>query len=161
MTDGPEIRRRPPDSASESGDSGPDFPWSLPGVPADALVWPVTGTRQEGWRSLFGRLRRPVSGEGPKDSPKSAVPVNLRPWTWEILPHVSEARDGSHLERLMDRVAWHATLPDARYVLLAERRRRREESLVARALVRFAAAFAGKPPGSPPWLAECRRGDEP
>lgn len=120
-------------------------------------------------RGVLARLRESISGDGLNKTgngpcasgnrPKEDVPVNIRPWTWEILPHVREARDGGRLSRLMDRVAWHATLPDTRYVLLAERRRRRAESLVARALVRFATTFAGKPAGPPPWIGE-RRQDE-
>ena len=164
-----ETRRNPPDFAPQTGEAGAESFWSLSGVPADAFVWPDTGTRKKAVRGVLARLRGATSGDGgkrsgigpemPESGPKDAIPVNVRPWTWEILPHVSETREGSPLSRLMDRVVWHATLPDARYVLLAERRRRRAESLFARALVRFAATFAGKPAGPPPWFGESRYGE--
>lgn len=105
-------------------------------------------------RGFLGRLRGSKIRKRPKNGPESIVPVNVRPWTGEILPHVSETRDGSVLARIADRIAWATTLPDARYILHAERVRRRRESLVTRALVCFAATFAGKRAGSPPWIAE-------
>lgn len=111
----------------------------------------------------MGRLRGSKFGEDRKirDSGAGiAVPVNLRPWTWEILPHVSESRSASPLARLLDRIAWHTTLPDARYVLHAERLRRRRESLVARALVRFSAVVARRPSGPPPWLDDGPKGGD-
>ncbi|MYH58466.1 MAG: hypothetical protein F4145_10835 [Boseongicola sp. SB0675_bin_26] len=171
VTGDPETPRNPPDSASEDSDSGSKFPWSLSGVRVDSLVWPVTWTRKKALKHLVARLRGPFSGDTqkkagnlpqePGDKPKDSVPINVRPWTWEILPHVSEKHDGGALTRIMDRVAWAFTLPDARHVLLAERRRRRAESLFTRALIRFAATFAGKPAGPPPWIAENRHGENP
>ena len=151
MTGGPES----PENSPGSVDSGLDSPWRRAGVPAGALVFPTTKTRKIGRRGLLGRLRgsKFVQERKIRDSGAGiAVPVNLRPWTWEILPHVSESRDGSPLAQLLDRVAWHTTLPDARYVLHAERLRRRRESLVTRALVRFSAVLAQRPSGPPPWL---------
>ena len=126
-------------------------------------MWPVTKPRKNRLRGLLGRLRGSNSGEVPEiagNGQKIAVPVNLRPWTWEVLPHVTETRDGSPLTRFMDRIAWHTTLPDDRYVLHAERVARRRESLVLRAIVRFAATWTGRPSGPPPWLQEDRRGKE-
>ena len=126
-------------------------------------MWPDTTPRRKGLRGLLGHLRGPDSGDGPEIAgkrPEDAVPINVMPWTWELLPHVSETRDGSPLARLMDRIAWHAALPDDRYILHAERIRARKESLVAWALVRFAAACGGKPSGPPPWLAGERGGDQ-
>lgn len=152
MTDGPDTLRIAP----ESGGSARIAHWSRAGVPADALVFPVN-TPEKGPRRLLGRLRGSIS----EKDPKTDVPINLRPWTLEILPHVRETRDGSPLTRLLDRIAWHATLPDARYVLHAERRRQREESLVAWTLVKFAAAFVRRPSGPPPWIAEDSPGDDP
>lgn len=162
VTGGAEMSRVPPDSATETADSGPESLWRRAGVPPAALVWPVTTPRKNGLRGLLGRLRESNSGEGPEISgngPKFAAPANLRPWTWEVLPHVSETREGGPLTRLMDRIAWHATPPDSRYVLHAERVRRRRESLVAWALVRFAALVARRPSGPPPWLVDDRRDD--
>lgn len=162
VTGGSEKHPNPPESASETTAAGPESPWSRAGVPPEALVWPVTAPRKNRLRGFLGRLRGPDSGKAPKipeNRPGVAAPVNLRPWTWERLPHVSETRDGSPLTRLMDRIAWHATLPDDRYVLHAERIARRKESLVARALVRFAAACAGKAGGAPSWLGDERRGE--
>ena len=98
--------------------------------------------------------------EIPGIRPDNVVPINVMPWTWEILPHVSETRDGSLFARLMDRIAWHTALPHDRYVLHAERIQARKESLVAWALVRFAAACGGKPSSPPPWLAGERGGDQ-
>ena len=171
VTDAPETHRNPSEIAPETGESGAASPWSLSGVPADALAWPVTRTRKVALTDLLARLRGSIFGDAsnqvgnrpkePGDKPKNAVPINVRPWTWEILPHVSDPRDSGPLTWLMERVAWAATLPDARYVLLAERRRRREESRSSRALVRFAAMFAGKPAGPPPWIAESRHGEDP
>ena len=160
MTGGPESPRNPPESVPETGELGPDSPWRRAAVPAEALVFPDTTPRKIRLRRLFGRLRGSNSGYGPKiddPAPKNVAPVNLRRWTWEVLPHVSETRDGSRLARLMDRIAWHMTLPDARYVLHADRIRRRRESLLERALVRFAATLAGRPSRSPPWLIGDRR----
>lgn len=144
--------------------SGPDSPWSRAGVPEGALVFPVTTPRKNARRGLPGRLRGSNFGKGrkiPESGPGIAVPVNLRPWTWEVLPHVKETRDGSPLARLLDRIAWHTTHPDARYVLHAERLRRRRESLAARALARFAALLARRPGGPPPWIAEDDQGQDP
>lgn len=73
---------------------------------------------------------------------------------------MGKTRDGSPLVRFMDRIAWHMTFPDDRFVLHAEQVARRRESLVARALVRFAATCAARPSGTPPWLREDRRGKE-
>ena len=163
MTVSSETSPNPPDSTVETADSGPDSPWSRAGVPADALVFPVTKARKNGLRGLLGRLRGSNSAKGPEISGNGsglAAPVNLRPWTWEILSHVRETSDGSPLTRLTDRIAWHTTLPDDRYVLHAERVAHRKESLVARALVRFAAMCAGKPGGPPPWLNDERQGEE-
>ena len=162
MTGGGEKHPNPPESASETALAGPESPWSRAGLPAEALVYPVTTPRKNRLRGFLGRLRGPDSGKAPKipeNRTGVVAPVNLRPWTWERLPHVSETRDESLLVRLMDRIAWHATLPDDRYVLHAERIARRKESLVARALVRFAAACAGKSSGAPSWLGEERRGE--
>ena len=163
VTGGGERPRIPADSANETVESGPETPWSRAGVPAETLVWPVTKPRKNGSRGLLGRLSGSNSGEVPEiagSGQKIAVPVNLRPWTWEVLPHVRETRDGSPLPRLMDRIAWHTTLPDDRYVLHAERVARRRESLVLWAIVRFAATWTGRPGGPPPWLQEDRRGKE-
>lgn len=160
MTGGPES----PEVTRETAASGPDSPWSRAGVPEGALVFPVTTPRKISRRGLIGRLRGSNFGKGrkiPESGPGIAVPVNLRPWTWEILPHVKETRDGSPLARLLDRIAWHATLPDARYVLHAERLRWRRESLAARALARFAALLARRPGGPPPWIAEDDQGQDP
>ena len=163
VTGGGENPRFPPESASETAESGPESPWTRAGVPAEALVWPVTTPRKIRLRGLLGRLRGSDAGKGSKNLENGkgiAVPVNLRPWTWEILPHVRETRDGSPLARFMDRIAWHTTLPEDRYVLHAERVAHRRKSLVARAMVRFAATCAGRPSGPPPWLQEDRRGKE-
>ena len=163
MTDGGEKPRNRADSAPGTGEIGPESPWSRAGVAPEDLVWPVTTTRKTGLRGILGRLRGSNSAEGRKNSgngPSVAAPVNVEPWTWEILPHVSETRDGSALTRLMDRIAWHTTLTDSRYVLHAERLRRRRESLVARGLVRLAALLARRPSGPPAWLAEDRRDED-
>ena len=160
LTDDQESRPHSVESAVESGKSGPESPWSRAGVPAEALVWPVSTARETGWSSLLGRLRQANPRDGQNFAgigQENAVPVNLRPWTWEVLPHVSEALDGSTIARLLDRIVWATTHPDDRYAVHAERCRRREESLVARALVRFAATFAGKPSGPPHWLVNDRR----
>lgn len=162
MTVGPELSRNSPDSTAEMTGSGPDSPWSRAGAPEGALVFPVTTPRKNARRGLLGRLRGPIFGRAgkiPESGTGIAVPVNIRPWTWEILPHVSETREGSWFTRLLDRIAWHTTLPDARHVLHAERLRRRRESLVARTLVRFAAAVTGRKDGLPPWLADEPDGD--
>ena len=137
----------------EKGDFARFEPWSRAGVPAERLVFSATETRRNARAGLLGRLGGSVSGAGPKFD----VPINLRPWTWEILPHVTETREGSRMARLLDRIAWFGTLPDARYVLHAERLQRRRESLVAWSLVRFAATVARRPSGSPPWISEGSR----
>lgn len=152
-----------PDSAPDRDDSRANCPWSLAGLPPEALVWPVTTPRKERLRRLLGRLKGSKSGEAAEiveKRPDVAVPINVMPWTWELLPHVSETRDGSPFARFMDRIAWHAALPDDRYILHAERIQARKESRVAWTLVRFAAAFGGKPSGPPPWLAGGRGDDE-
>ena len=160
MTVGRESSGNPPESVPETGELEQDSPWRRAGVPAEALVFPDTRPRKFRLRRLLGRLRGSSSGDGPKidaTGPRDVAPINLRRWTWEVLPHVSETRDGSPLTRFMDRIAWHMTLPDARYVLHADRIRRRRESLPERALVRFAATLAGRPSGPPPWRVEDRR----
>ena len=160
MTGGPES----PEVTRETAASGPESPWSRAGVPADALVFPVTTPRKYARRGLIGRLRGSNCGKRRKiheSGPEISVPANLRPWTWEVLPHVKESRDGSPLARLLDRIAWHTTHPDARYVLHAERLRRRRESLATRALARFAALLARRPGGPPPWIAEDDQGQDP
>ncbi len=163
MTYGGKKPRKRADSAPGTGETGPESPWSRAGVPPGELAWPAAATRKTGLRGILGRPRGPASGNGheiAEDGPTDAAPVNVAPWTWEILPHVSETRDGSALTRLMDRIAWHATLTDSRYVLHAERLRRRRESLVARGLVRLAALLARRPSGPPAWLAEDRRDED-
>ena len=140
-----------------------ESPWRRAGVPAGALVFPAIKARKIGRRGLLGRLRGSKFGKERKmrDSGAGiAVPVNLRPWTWEILPHVSETRGASPLAQLLDRIAWHMTLHDARYVLHAERLRRRRESLVAWELVRFSAVLARRPSGPPPWLRDRPKGGD-
>lgn len=154
VTGGPDKRPNPGDSVSGSGESASGAPASLSGAPAEVAPSTGTGTRKNRLWAFLGRLRGSKFRERPKNGPESIVPVNVRPWTGEILPHVSETRDGSALARIADRIAWATTLPDARYILHAERVRRRRESLVTRALVCFAATFAGKRAGSPPWIAE-------
>ena len=154
VTGGPENRPNPGDAGSGTGESVPREPESLAGAREEAAASPVTVARKNRLRRLLGRLRGSNIRERPKNGPESAVPVNVRPWTGEILPHVSETRDGSAFARIADRIAWATTLPDARYILHAERVRRRRESLVTRALACFAATFAGKRAGSPPWIAE-------
>ena len=153
VTDGFESRPNPGESASGGGDSGPGGPARLSEAGAEVAPSAGTGTRKNRLRGFLGRLRGSKFRERPKNGPESGVPVNVRPWTGEILPHVSETRDGSAFARIADRIAWYTTLPDARYILHAERVRRRRESLVNRALVCFAATFAGKRAGSPPWIA--------
>ena len=163
VINGAENGRIRADSATEAADLGADCPWGLAGLPPEAFVWPVTTARKNGLRGLLGRLRGSNSGEGPEIAqrrPEDAVPINVMPWTWELLPHVSETRDGSPLARLMDRIAWHTALPEDRYILHAERIQARKESLATWGLVRFAAACGGKPSGPPAWLAGERRGDE-
>lgn len=154
VTGDPEMRPDTDDSVSGDDGSGPEAPGSRWDAPEEAAAIAVTGTRKNRLRRLLGRLRGSKFRERPKIAPESAPLANVRPWTGEILPHVSETRDGSALARSADRIAWATALPDARYVLHAERVRRRRESLAARALVCFAAKFAGKRAGSPPWLAE-------
>ena len=160
MTGRPES----PGVAPEAAESGPGSPWSRAGVPVDALVFPATTPRKIARRGLLGRFRGSIFGRGrksPESGPEIAVPVNLRRWTWEVLPHVGETRDGTRLTRLLDLIAWHATLPDARHVLHAERRQRRRESLTMRALIRFAARIARRRCGPPPWLADDPDGEGP
>ena len=159
MNGGPESSGKSPGPV----DSGPESPWNRAGVPAGALVFPATTARKIGRRGLLGRLRGSKFGQEQEIRESGAgidVPVNLRPWTWEILPHVSETCGTSPLARLLDRIAWHTTLPDARYVLHAERLRRRRESLVARALVRFSAVLVQRPSGPPPWLDDEPKGGD-
>ncbi|MDE0208175.1 MAG: hypothetical protein OXP66_19340 [Candidatus Tectomicrobia bacterium] len=67
-----------------------------------------------------------------------------------------ETRDDGPLVHLMDLIAWYTSLPADRYILHAERCRRRRESRVRWALRRFAAAVVGRPPGPPPWIEEER-----
>lgn len=154
VTGDPEMRPDTNDSVSGDDGSGPEAPGSRWDAPEEAAATAATGTRKNRLRRLLGPLRRSKIRERSKNGPESGVPVNVRPWTGEILPHVSETRDGSAFARIADRIAWATALPDARYVLHAERARRRRESLVTRALVCFAATFAGMRAGSPPWIAE-------
>ena len=161
VTGDPEMRPDPGDSVSGDDGSGPEAPGSPWDAQEDAAAIAATGTRKNRLRRLLGHLRGPKIRERPKIAPESSVPVNVRPWTGEILPHVSETRDGSAFARIADRIAWATTLPDARYILHAERVRRRKESLVTRALVCFAATFAGKRAGSPPWIAEEMEREDP
>ncbi len=51
----------------------------------------------------------------------------------EVLPHLSETREGPLPARIMDRIASHAALPDGCHVLHAERLRRQRECVAARA----------------------------
>ena len=161
MTGDPEKQPDPGDSVSGDGSFGQESPGSLSDAREEAAAIAVTGTRKNRLRRLLGHLRGPKIRERPKIAPESSVPVNVRPWTGEILPHVSETRDGSAFARIADRIAWAITLPDARYILHAERVRRRKESLVTRALVCFAATFAGKRAGTPPWIAEEMEREDP
>lgn len=160
VTGGPENPWNPPDSAADTGLSGPEATQGHLGGPEEAAAVPLTGPRKIWLSRLLGRLRRSIFRERPKASPESAWPANVRPWTGEILPHVSETREGGPLARLMDLIAWHTTLPEDRYMLHAERRRRRRESLVKWELVRFAATFVGRPTGPPPWLVKDQQDDE-
>ena len=151
-----------PGVAPAAAGSGPVSPWSRSGVPVEALVFPVTTPRKNPRRGFLGHFRGPFFRRGRKEretGPEIAVPVNLRRWTWELLPHVSETRAGSRLTRLLDLIAWHTTLPDARHVLHAERLQRRRESLTMRALIRFVARIARRRCGPPPWFADDPDGD--
>lgn len=161
MTGDPVKRPDPGDSLSGDGSFGHESPGSLSDAREEAAAIAVTGTRKNRLRRLLGHFRGSKFRKRPKNGPGSGVPVNVRPWTGEILPHVSESRDGSALARIADRIAWATALPDARYILHAERVRRRRESLAARALVCFAATFAGKRAGPPPWLAADRGHEDP
>lgn len=157
----PETGPNPAGFGSETGNSGGEASRSLPDAREEAAAGAGTGTRKTPLRRLLGRLRGSVFPDRPQDSPESAFPANVRPWTGEILPHVRETRDDGPLVHIMDRIAWATTLPDARHVLHAERLRRRRESLATRALVRFAATLLGKRSGQPPWLAEGRQRGNP
>ena len=160
MTGHPEKRPTPAGFGLEIDDSVGEASRSLSDAREGAAASAGTGTRENRLRRFLDRLRGSIFRERPKSGPESTVPPNLRPWTGEILPHVRETRDDGPLVHLMDWIAWHSTLPADRYILHAERRRRRRESRVGRALRRFAAAVVGHAPGAPPWLEEDRERED-
>ena len=146
--------------ASESEDSEGEAFRRLSDAREEAAVSAGIRTRKNRLWRLLGRLRGSIFWERPKSRSESGVPSNLRPWTGEILPHVRETREDGTLVHLMDWIAWYTTRPPDRYILHAERRRSRRESLGRWALRRFSAAVVGRPPGAPPWLVEDQRDDE-
>lgn len=159
VTGVPERRPDPAGVASGTDESGAKASRSLSDAREVATASAGTRTRKNRLRRLLGALRGSIFCKRPEKGPESAVAPNVRPWTGEILPHVRETRDGGPIVRLMEWVAWYTTRPEDRYVLHAERRRRRRESRVSWALRRFSAAVVGRPPGAPPWLVENQRDD--
>ena len=160
VTGHPKKRPTPAGFGLEIDDSVGEASRSLSDAREGAAASAGTRTRENRLRRFLDRLRGSIFRERPKNGQESAVPPNLRPWTGEILPHVRETRDDGPLVHLMDWIAWYTTLPADRYILHAERRRRRRESRVGRALRRFAAAVVGHAPGAPPWLEEDRERED-
>ena len=160
MTGDRKKRPNPGGFASEREDSEGEAFRRLSDAREEVVGSAGTGTRKDRLRRLLGRLRGSIFRERPKSRSESGVPSNLRPWTGEILPHVRETREDGALEHLMDWIAWYTTRPADRYILHAERRRRRRESRVRWALRRFSAVVVRRPPGAPPWLVEDQRDDE-
>ncbi|MXX88025.1 MAG: hypothetical protein F4213_07695 [Boseongicola sp. SB0677_bin_26] len=161
VTGDPENRPDPAGFGPDVGDSGGKASRSLSDAREGAVASAGTGTRKNPLRRLLGRLRGSSFRERPKSGPESAVPPNLRPWTGEVLPHVRETRDDGPIVHFMDLIAWHTTLPADRYILHAERRRRRRESRVRWALRRFAATVGERSPACPPWLERKREREDP
>ena len=161
VTGGPEGRPNRAGFGPETDDSGADASRSLSDAWEGAAASVGTGTRKNPLRRLLGRLRGSIFRERPKSGPESSVPPNLRPWTGEVLPHVRETRDDGPIAHVMDLIAWHTTMPADRYILHAERRRRRRESRVRWALRRFAAAVVRRSPGPSTWLEEEREREGP
>ena len=85
-------------------------------------------------------------------APPRNIPLNLRPFTAEIIPHPREARDGHPLLRLWDRIDWCLSHPADRYRVYDSKLRTRAESRFAWGRQRLHAALRGVPPGPPPWL---------
>ena len=88
----------------------------------------------------------------PDPAPLPRTPLNLAPWTNQLLPHPDDGPDRPVLIRLHDRILWHLSHPATRFETHAWRRNARADAALPWHLHRLRRTLAGKPPGPPPWL---------
>ena len=81
--------------------------------------------------------------------PPGNIPLNLRPYTMEIIPRPHDATEGSWLLRKWDIFDWYLSHPGDRYNVYDHKLRRRRDSILR---WRLRAWLWGRAPGKPPWL---------
>ncbi len=81
--------------------------------------------------------------------PPGDIPLNMMPYTMEIIPRPHDATEGSWLLRKWDILDWYLSHPGDRYIVYYLKLRRRRESILR---WRLRAWLWGRAPGRPPWL---------
>ncbi len=109
----------------------------LPGVPFEALDFEPT--------------RGPLLRRGMASEPAMPVPLNLRPWSTDLLSRPHMRRGG--IMGALDLADWYLTSPASRHEIYAWRRRARLESPLRWHLHRLRAVLRDRPPGAPRWLS--------
>ena len=161
----------PPRAAMKAPDPMADprnFWASVAGVTPDQLVFASgPGFFARGWIRWFGN--RPWISAGPAhllrlwrvfwfgprhpDPPLlPPTPLNLAPWTNQILPDPRVTPAGSAIARLRDRLFWRLSHPATRYETHAWRYRVRANVQLVWRLKNLRNTLLGRPSGPPPWI---------
>ncbi len=116
----------------------------LPGIPFKTLD--------------FGPARGPLLRRGAASGSAMPVPLNLRPWSTDLLPrpHTRQGRlvqTGKCFMRLIDLADWYLTSPVCRHEIYAWKLRSRLESPLSWRHHRLRAVLRDRPPGAPRWLS--------
>ena len=84
--------------------------------------------------------------------PRPGAPLNISPDTGQRIPHPREAKDGMAIIRILDRIDWSFTHPDARYELYDLKLRRRQYDGLEWRLHKLRCWIRNEPYGLPPGL---------
>lgn len=108
------------------------------------------------WRIFWFGPRHPAPAPLPR------TPLNLAPWTNQLLPHPAETPHRSGPARLRDYSLWYLSHPGTRFETHAWRCSRRADIALGWRIEALRNTLAGKPSGPPPWLcADAREASHP